>query len=231
MRLLLTFQLASDAAFGRGDGVPGLVDTEVEHDPLSGLPVVRGRVLKGLMVEACADLLFLLKEHDDFENWQEAARLLFGAPGSSIDARAQLRIGDGSMPADLQQAVAHAILRGELQADEVLAAATTIRRQTAIEARTGSAKKTSLRAIRAVLRDTCFEAEIFTPFEASSDSNYAHMLLAACTASLDRAGLRRNRGMGRLKKVRLVEPGTRESAPSTGEGWLQQFAIHLNANP
>jgi len=35
--LTLTLQLKSDATFGRGEGVAGWVDVEVQHDPY-GLP-------------------------------------------------------------------------------------------------------------------------------------------------------------------------------------------------
>jgi hypothetical protein len=59
MDLWLDIRLLSDGAFGRGEGVAGLVDSEVEHEP-SELPFIRGRVLKGLLVEECANLLFAL---------------------------------------------------------------------------------------------------------------------------------------------------------------------------
>jgi len=40
--------LKSDATFGRGDGVTGLVDTEVMYDEL-GLPYLGGRAIKGIL--------------------------------------------------------------------------------------------------------------------------------------------------------------------------------------
>lgn len=40
--LWLKFTLLSDTAFGRGDGVAGLVDAEVLHDPY-GLPYLGGK--------------------------------------------------------------------------------------------------------------------------------------------------------------------------------------------
>ena len=43
----LKMLLLSDTTFGRGDGVAGLIDQEVEHDP-NGFPYLRGRTLKGL---------------------------------------------------------------------------------------------------------------------------------------------------------------------------------------
>ena len=230
MNLLLTFKLASDTVFGTGDGIPGLVDTEVEHDPLSGLPIVRGRTIKGLLVEACADLLFLFQNRSDANSWVEAAGWLFGSPGSDAESRAHLRIGDGCMPSQLQQAVAYEVLQGRLQPDEVLSAATTIRRQTAIEDTTGSAKKGSLRSIRAVLKDTRFEIELSAAFQYSPELQFTQMLLAACVYSLNRAGLRRHRGMGRLEDVRLVDLKVNDSTPTLGEDWISQFSTYLTSN-
>lgn len=58
--LKLKFILKSDATFGRGDGVAGLVDSEVQHDEY-GLPFLGGRALKGLLEEECANIVFALK--------------------------------------------------------------------------------------------------------------------------------------------------------------------------
>ena len=56
----LTFTLLSDATFGRGEGIAGLIDREVEHDRF-GLPYLRGRTLKGLVSEEADNLLFVLE--------------------------------------------------------------------------------------------------------------------------------------------------------------------------
>src|SRR5690606_38318748 len=83
----LRIELLSDSAFGRGDGVAGLVDSEVEHDTRTGLPFIKGRTVKGLLVEACADLLYALKiqGNSDEEVYKQAARKLFGVPGSTLE--------------------------------------------------------------------------------------------------------------------------------------------------
>ena len=47
VRLYLHLKLKSDTTFGRGDGIPGVVDEEVEHNPNTGLPFLRGKTLKG----------------------------------------------------------------------------------------------------------------------------------------------------------------------------------------
>jgi CRISPR/Cas system CMR subunit Cmr6 (Cas7 group RAMP superfamily) len=43
----LCFELESDAVFGRGSSIPGLIDQEIALDP-SGCPYLHGRTLKGL---------------------------------------------------------------------------------------------------------------------------------------------------------------------------------------
>lgn len=52
----MKIQLLSDTTFGRGDGVAGLIDQEVEHDA-DGFPYLRGRTLKGLLSEECDNLI------------------------------------------------------------------------------------------------------------------------------------------------------------------------------
>ena len=60
----LTFTLLSDATFGRGEGIAGLIDREVEHDRF-GLPYLRGRTLKGLVSEEADNVLFALERPGD----------------------------------------------------------------------------------------------------------------------------------------------------------------------
>ena len=55
-KYILKITLESDAVFGRGDGVAGAIDTEVQHDQ-NGFPFLNGRTIKGLLVQECADIL------------------------------------------------------------------------------------------------------------------------------------------------------------------------------
>ena len=65
MEYALKLELLSDTAFGRGDGVDGLVDIEVQHDAY-GLPFLGGRALKGLMGAECDDIVFALAKANGF---------------------------------------------------------------------------------------------------------------------------------------------------------------------
>lgn len=189
----LKFVLKRDAVFGRGDGVAGLINSEVQHDEY-GLPYLGGRSLKGLLGEECANILFALKCQGQDQHWQKAAQHLFGLPGSRDEDQAFLRIGEAHLPEDLCQAVKRGIERGELNRGQVLRSLTAIRQQTAMEV-DGAPKKETLRSTRVVLRKTPFEAALTFLAEPDHDDL---ALLAACIKALRRAGTGRNRGLGEL---------------------------------
>lgn len=188
----LKLTLKSDAAFGRGDGVAGLVDTEIEHDRY-GLPYVRGRTLKGLLAEEGANILFSLeKAQVDVNRWQDAAQTLFGRPGSTLSDSARLHVGRARLPADLRHAVIADIKAEQYTPDDVLDSLTAIRQQTAMD-ESGKPETGTLRTTRVVVRETPFEAML--RFHESPGSD-ALALLAASVLALRRAGTGRNRGYG-----------------------------------
>lgn len=223
----LRLKLLRDTTFGRGDGVAGLVDTEIEYDEY-GLPFLRGRALKGMLVYECADILFALKQQQKWlESWYTAARFLFGEPGSQLEGRAQMSLGNACLPADLRQAIAYQMdlhrpsvpeKVGQLRV-EVLNALTTIRRQTAVEI-DGVAKERSLRAVRLIQRGTELEAPL--TFMTAVEDKYVKGLLAACVKSFRRGGTSRHRGPGLLES-RLYQDGVE----ITGE-WFELFKQELD---
>src|SRR5947209_8535436 len=160
MRLQLRLHLESDATFGRGEGLAGLVDEEIEYDAATGLPFVRGRALKGLLVEECANILFALQTASLHTRslLKGAAERLFGRPGSDLGSAALLHIGPALLPQQLCNAVDSGIKRGELRPMMVLESLTTIRRQTAISEVSAAPEAGSLRSMRVVLRETSFWA-------------------------------------------------------------------------
>ncbi|RMD59535.1 hypothetical protein D6833_11300 [Candidatus Parcubacteria bacterium] len=199
-------RLKSDATFGRGDGVAGLVDEEVEHDASTGLPFLRGRTLKGLLAEECANILYALRRQNSpaYPQFERAARFLFGQPGSTSEDEAAMHVGPAMLPRVLRDAVEADIYQGTLTPTDVLESLTAIRRQTAVNDETGAPEEGSLRSMRVVLRDTPFIAEL--AFDKAPDKT-AKALLAACVLSLRRAGTGRNRGRGRLAARLYDEQG------------------------
>jgi hypothetical protein len=199
MRLTLQLRLLSDTTFGSGDGLAGLVDAEVEQDAETGLPCIKGRTLRGLMVEECADLLEAVRlQNEGRIPWpvERAARTLFGVPGSTDEATGSLHVGPAQLPADLRATVRQEIEGKRLTREEALSMTTCIRRQTAMDGKTDAPVANSLRSQRAVVRDTRFEAELLlsrAPVELELS------LLAACTRAIRRGGTGRNRGRGALE--------------------------------
>ena len=191
-RYILKIKLESEAAFGRGDGVAGLVDAEVQHDDY-GFPFLHGRTIKGLLVQECADIRTSLSSGRSM--WDESARRLFGRPGSSSGDNAVMIIGNGLLPGDLRRAILNDIRMGRIRPDEVLDLFTAIRTQTAID-ENGVVRENSLRRIRVILRETVFKSELFFT-EKPRVSDLA--LLAACVKAFRRAGTGITRGLGRLE--------------------------------
>lgn len=189
----LKLKLLSDTTFGRGDGVAGLIDQEVEHDPY-GFPYLRGRTLKGLLSEECDNLMAVLSNHQ--QDWEQVACKLFGTLGSTLGTIGAVHVGDACLPEDLRQAVAFQIEDGTLTKTEVLDSLTIIRRQTAINSESGIADEGSLRSFRVVLRDLCFTADLI--FEKMPSDEIMSLLAVSCLA-LRRLGSGRNRGRGRVR--------------------------------
>lgn len=193
--LTLRFELLSAATFGRGDGVPGLVDTEVEHDD-SGLPFLRGRTLRGLLSEEMESLLYALGA-ERARKWELAKGRLLGTTGRTLDETGNLHVDDATLPERVRRLIAATIhpKNGEVTPTTVLEAVTAIRRQTAMT-HLGAPEPASLRALRVILRETKFEARLTFDEEPQS---LDLALLTATVLAWRRAGTGRNRGRGRIK--------------------------------
>ncbi len=193
-----SMKLLSDTTFGRGDGVAGLVDQEVEHDP-SGFPYLRGRTLKGLISEECDNLIAVMEDAERQKHWYAIAAKLFGVSGSTRENRGELHVGDACLPADLRQAVATQLKQPnpELTQHDVLSSLTTIRRQTAISVTTGAPETNSLRSIRTIIRGLTFCASLGFENPPNDDDDMVR-LLAVGAAALRHVGSSRNRGRGQV---------------------------------
>jgi hypothetical protein len=224
--LQLRFTLMSDATFGRGDGVAGLIDEEIEHDTITGLPYLRGRTLKGLLVEECANILYALDRQGNpaYGDLSQTARDLFGNPGSTLSDDGLLHVGHAQLPHRLREAIAADVQAERLSANDVLESLTAIRRQTAIN-NDGAPERESLRAMRVLVRDLTLYADL-TSEETLGPQERA--LLAACALSLRRAGIGRNRGRGRLKDVQLHDRSRDGDADITLEAFME-FTDRVNA--
>jgi CRISPR/Cas system CSM-associated protein Csm3 (group 7 of RAMP superfamily) len=194
----LEIELLSDTTFGRGDGVAGLVDVEVQHDPV-GLPYLDGRTLKGLLVAESDDIVYALERSsaDKGERWRAAHERLFGRAGETGNDNGLLHVGAARLPQDLHDALAHEVEdpHNPLSRAGVLDTLTSLRRQTAMD-ETGAPRRETLRTMRVILRGLTFQAPLL--FRAAPGED-ALALLAATVKAFRRAGTGRNRGRGRVR--------------------------------
>ncbi len=179
--------LKSAATFGRGDGVPGLVDREIEHDS-HGFPFLRGKTLKGLLAESAENVVFALEDLQKKSGWRIVKTQLFGVGGRGLEERGSLHIGDAQLPAELRNAAK------DWSKEDVLYSLTGIRRQTSLNEH-GGPDHASLRSMRVLLPGVTLEA----PIHFDQDPTPQQIqLLAMAVLDLRRAGTGRNRGRGRL---------------------------------
>lgn len=226
IRYWLTFTLQSEACFARGDGVPGVVDIEVNHDRY-GLPFLGGRTLKGLLHADATEIVAALRRSDPslYQKWAGVANTLFGQPGSLHDKAGCLHIGDARLPVDLRSQVVANFDKLGLHRHEVLETLTTIRRQTAVDSRTGAPKEDTLRAVRVIQRGTTFAAPLILRgnWDDETKRQGALAFLAACTKAFRRAGSNKTRGYGLL----TAELREQESGPAVTDALFQPFKEDL----
>jgi hypothetical protein len=187
----LLVRLLSDTTFARGGGTPGDVDIEIEHDPRTGLPALRGKTIHGLLTDAWLTMA------PAFPDLADAAARVLGRAGD-LDERAILRIEDGGLDEPVQDWVRYAVGRAThpLAAGQILRALTDVRHQTARDRRTGAPLRTTLRATRVLLRGTTLIAPLRWLEPPAADDLRC---LALTALAVRHGGLARSRGRGFLQ--------------------------------
>lgn len=207
----IKIKLLSDTTFGRGDGVAGLIDAEIEHDRY-GFPYLRGRTLKGLLSEECDNLILLLPESQQ-QTWIEVRYQLFGQAGSTQEKMALMHVGDACLPLGLRNAIAQQQKESKKENSspkkengfptpvDILNSLTGIRQQTAIHSETGAPDPHSLRNARVIIRDRpnaqpSYKAPLYFDIDPTQEMLG---LLGAGVLALRRIGSDRNRGRGHVQ--------------------------------
>ena len=201
----LLIKLNSAATFGRGDGVPGLIDREVEHDKW-GMPFIRGKTLKGLLAESAENVVYALELQGKRE-WRAYKDSLLGKPGRGTIERGKLHVGDARLPDELRRIIQSELSKNttSVRKDDILFSLTGIRKQTSINP-DGGPERGSLRSMRVVLRGVVFESQItFEPLPTNNEIE----LLDAAVLDLRHAGTGRNRGRGLIEVILDDEQTTR----------------------
>jgi len=189
----LCIELLSDASVSRGEGVPGLVDSEVEHDA-SGLPFIGGKTLRGLLRDSW------LSMSGQFTALAASALRIHGASGEALSESAVLRVGDAMLAAEVRAWVSYAVERKDspLAPALVLEALTAIRSRTAESRESGAPERGTLRSSRVVRRGLRFWAKLswLSGYQPTTEDVECLALSALATRH---AGLGRNRGAGFIR--------------------------------
>lgn len=201
---VLRVHLLSETTCGCGEGTPGEVDVEIEHDSL-GLPVIGGKTIHGLLKETWLTMKIC------FPKLWDAGDRVFGLPGI-FDEVAILRIGKAQIPGDIRRWVEAAASRKPHPVPQgvILRGFTDIRRQTSISRTTGAPKDGTLRSSRVAVRGLILDAPLMWVREhgspAPTNADLKVLAMAACGSR--HIGLARNRGRGHVK-LSILE-GTRD---------------------
>ena len=126
----------SETLFGGGNEIPGYIDQDFESDEF-GFPIVGGKRIKGLLVEACADVMAATGSKD-----RDAAKTLFGETGSRRTR--VVHFGNAELASSLRSKVIYEGFRPE----EIKTVYGVIRRMTAIDDETDAAADRTLRTYR-----------------------------------------------------------------------------------
>jgi hypothetical protein len=185
----ISIELISDATFGSGEGTPGEVDVEVEHDNL-GLPYLGGKALHGLLRDTWLSMAPF------FTHLAPAAVQVLG-PSADLTETSILGIGDAVLDGDTRAWVHFAVQRkrSTIRSRDILHALTDIRYQTREDRATGGPAKTTLRSSRVILRGLRLEAPLRWLLQPEPEQV---RVLALAALGTRQAGLGRNRGRGHL---------------------------------
>lgn len=186
----ISIELLSDTTFGRGEGTPGVVDVEVEHDT-HGLPTLGGKALRGLLRDSW------LAMQDHFPDLRDAALRVLG-PHGDLAETSILRFGDALIEKGARAFFVAATEREHhpLAPTTILSALTEVRSQTSEDRETGAPARTTLRSSRVALRGLRLEAPLsWLEPPATADLQ----CLALSLLATRHGGLARNRGRGHLR--------------------------------
>lgn len=201
----LVVQLLSDSTFGASGFADG-IDREVAYDERTGLPVIPGRTLRGLLRESWRSMAAV------FPELAEAADRLFGRAGE-IGEGAIVRLDDGQLDRDTRAWARYAVERENgLSPREILGSLTALRRQLAV-GQDGVAQAEAARVERVVLRGCRFEAALtwLTAPDAA-----ALRCLALATLATRHGGAGRSRGRGLLHCYLAPDPATTRALAGLG---------------
>lgn len=201
----LVVHLLSDSTFGasgRGEGI----DRGVAHDERTGLPVIPGRTLRGLLRESWRSMAAVFPELD------EAADRLFGRAGDTGEG-AILRLDDGQLDRDTRAWARYAVEREGGPTPRELLDSLTAPRGRLVDDRDASGEASVARLDLVVLRGLRVEAAL--SWSAAPDASTLRCLALAALATRH-GGAGRTRGRGLLSCYLAPDPATTRALAGLG---------------
>lgn len=174
------------------------LDSAIAHDEY-GVPLFPAKRLRGLLYESAVEVAEMAElSGRDFLTRQTVAELFRHGDGRDAAVRLSLHDLHPEGYEELSDDLAYLMARyeGTLAREDVLAEYTDIRFQTEIDKESGTALDNSLHNMQVALpEDLVFVGEITLT---GGEARHAEALALAC-ANLRAAGLKRNRGFGKIR--------------------------------
>lgn len=184
----IKMSLVSEAIPGSGEGLSGIIDSDISSDEF-GIPYIPSKRIKGVLRESGLDLS-AAKSFDEGR-----LRDIFGESGAQVGT--DFKISNGFIKdyeiykKFLISAIQNEKLNPIFNKESVLNEFTYLRSQTTIDSETGTAKENSLRTCRVLKRGLIFYFDINLPQQYNADfEKICHVTR--------RFGLSRTRGLGEI---------------------------------
>ncbi len=209
-KIKMTLELLSDTLSGSGEGFGAIIDSDVQYDDC-GIPYISSKRIKGNLRNSLYDLLnmpaisrLISAKGINIKNLLDE---IFGEIGSASQSTFEISNFYIEESETVKQWVTY--LKNKYSSvfsnEKILSTLTNIRRQTTIDDE-GVAKKHSLRTSRVVNKNLKFVGEICY----EEKINDSEKFIALACANLRRIGIKRNRGLGKVKC--LLEGGLIDNA-------------------
>lgn len=182
----ISIQLNSETIIGSGISIPGSVDNDIVYSD-HGLPIIKGRTLKGNLREALEKLIALVDEPENLSG------VFFGTEGIYDYNQGILRISDATLSDSLKQAFETAIYEKKISSEEMKSTLTNERYFTQIE--NGVVKPESLRSIRTVNSGLTLWSNLSSKRDLTEEEL---SVLCASLSMVKHIGLMRSRGKGEV---------------------------------
>lgn len=184
----LKIKLLSDSMAGSGEGIPGIVDGDIQYDEF-GIPHISSKRIKGILRESAQEIL------DIGRTTEEEIRAIFGVSGEFHDYSLKLSNGylqNNNLFREFLKSARDQNISNFFSPSLVLEYYTYLRTQTSVDRKTGSAKENSLRTMRVLRKGLEFYFEIEFPTE------HQDLMENICRVTR-RFGMNRTRGLGEIQ--------------------------------